>query len=95
VVANTTDIQTPSIDELLASAAAVYGPRTVGVILTGMGSDGALGMSRVKDVGGSSIVQDQATSIIYGMAREVVERGFADSVVPLGSIISTVNEYIR
>jgi len=95
VVTNTVDIQTPSVDELMASAAAVYGNKTIGVILTGMGSDGLLGMGRIKQAGGATIVQDEASSVVYGMGKEVVEGGLADHIVPLSQVINKVNELLQ
>jgi two-component system chemotaxis response regulator CheB len=95
VVTNVADIQTPSIDAVMVSIADVYGVKTVGVILTGMGSDGAAGMARIKQTGGTTIAQDRATSIVYGMNKEIVERGLADSVVPLDAVVDTLNELLQ
>ncbi len=76
----------PAVDVTLQDVARVWGPRTVAVILTGMGRDGAQGAVAVKAAGGTVVVQDQATSVIYGMPRAVVERGAADVVLPLDRI---------
>jgi two-component system, chemotaxis family, protein-glutamate methylesterase/glutaminase len=76
----------PSIDVLMKSVAEVYGKNTVGVILTGMGEDGAEGMKAIKAAKGKTIVQNKATSLIYGMPEQVVKNGDADDVLPLSRI---------
>jgi two-component system, chemotaxis family, protein-glutamate methylesterase/glutaminase len=76
----------PSVDVLVASASAVYGKKVMGVLLTGMGADGAKEMTRLRKLGGYTIAQDQATSVVYGMPRSLVEMGGADEVVPLSEI---------
>ena len=68
------------------------GAQIVSVILTGMGSDGALGMKAQKDVGAKTIVQDQATSVVYGMPRAAAELGVVDQVLPLPRIAPAVVE---
>jgi len=80
----------PAVDVTLSSAADVWGKRTVGVILTGMGFDGVAGARRVKAAGGTVIAQDEATCVVYGMPRAVVETGLADVVSPLGLIPETL-----
>ncbi len=76
----------PSVNHLLQSAAESYGARAVGVILTGMGDDGAVGLKAMRDRGAPTIAQDQASSLIYGMPRAAVETGAASAVLPLGRI---------
>ncbi|HSZ25323.1 MAG TPA: chemotaxis-specific protein-glutamate methyltransferase CheB [Cytophagaceae bacterium] len=76
----------PSIDCLMLSVAEVYGSRAIGVILTGMGRDGAVGMKAIKDVGGYTIAQDKDTCVVYGMPKEVVENGSAKAIVPISEI---------
>jgi two-component system chemotaxis response regulator CheB len=76
----------PSIDIMIASMAEVSGGSMLGVILTGMGSDGFKGMQLLKSKGGTTIVQDEATSTIYGMPKACVEGKVADQVLPLGQI---------
>lgn len=76
----------PAVDVLMKSGAPVYGPRTVGVVLTGMGYDGAEGMKEIKSNGGKTIVQNEQTCIVYGMPKAVVELGAADKVAPLDQI---------
>lgn len=76
----------PSCNTLLSSVAAAYRERSIGVILSGMGDDGVAGIQAIKNMGGGTIAQDAATSVIYGMNRCAVERGWIDKVLPLGEI---------
>lgn len=80
------DIYRPSCDVLLESVAATCGKRGVGIILTGMGSDGARGMAAIHAAGGDTIAQDEASSVIFGMNRVAIERGAAKQVLPLDLI---------
>ncbi len=80
----------PSIDIMMESAAKVYGPHTVGVLLSGMGKDGVKGLQAIKEVGGKTIVQDEASSIVFGMGKEAIQAGVADKVVPLAKIAEEV-----
>jgi two-component system chemotaxis response regulator CheB len=75
----------PSVDVAMSSAAAVYGPRAAGVLLTGMGEDGAKGLSAVRAAGGRTFAQDEASCVVYGMPRRAVELGAAEVVdTPVG-----------
>jgi two-component system chemotaxis response regulator CheB len=76
----------PSVDVLFRSAAYAAGANAVGVIMTGMGDDGATGMSEMREMGAGTIAQDQATSVVFGMPKEAIERGCVERVVPLGRI---------
>ncbi len=76
----------PSVDVMMLSAAEVCGDKVMGVILTGMGSDGALGMKAIREKGGRTIGQDEATCAVYGMPRACAETGILDRVVPLSEI---------
>lgn len=76
----------PAADVTMLSAAKVYGRRTVGVIMTGMGKDGAAGALAIKRASGKTFAQDQATSVIYGMPRAAIEAGAIDTVVPLAEL---------
>lgn len=86
------DIYHPSCDLLLSSVAERYGRRGVGVILTGMGRDGAQGMARILQGGGETIAQDEASSTIFGMNRIAIENGAARRVLPLESIPAAMIE---
>jgi two-component system chemotaxis response regulator CheB len=76
----------PSVDVLFRSAAATAGANGVGIIMTGMGDDGARGLEEMKRMGATTIAQDEATSIVFGMPREAIARGCVDRIVPLSSI---------
>ncbi len=80
----------PSVDVSLYSVAQHFGARTVTVILTGMGSDGAAGAAAVREAGGTVIAEDESTCVVWGMPRAVTERGVADRVVPLEDVASTI-----
>lgn len=79
-------IYVPSVDILMTNMADVTGGAALGVILTGMGNDGYKGMKHIKEKGGSTLVQDEATSTIYGMPRACIQGGIADLVLPLDQI---------
>ena len=76
----------PSINALMTSAASAYGDKTIGVLLTGMGKDGVRGMQAIKDAGGRTIAQDEASSVIYGMPKLAYETGAADTVLHIKEI---------
>ena len=76
----------PSVDVMFSSLARNVGPNSIGVMLTGMGCDGAAGMGELKQVGGSTLVQDEKSSVVWGMPGETVKRGFADEVLGLNKI---------
>jgi two-component system chemotaxis response regulator CheB len=76
----------PSIDVLFESVAAEYGASAAACLLTGMGRDGALGLLRIREAGGTTIAQDESTSVIYGMPREAARLGAATEVLRLGDI---------
>ena len=73
----------PAVDPLFRSAAAVYGKGTLSVVLTGMGSDGVVGARFVHDAGGTVLIQDEPSSVVWGMPGSVERAGLADAVVPL------------
>jgi two-component system, chemotaxis family, protein-glutamate methylesterase/glutaminase len=83
----------PSIDQAMISAAG-YNGNALGVLLTGMGSDGALGMKAIKDAGGSTMAEDQSTCVIFGMPKAAIELGCVDVVVPLPFIARTIMEMV-
>ncbi|MCK5877922.1 MAG: chemotaxis response regulator protein-glutamate methylesterase [Candidatus Marithrix sp.] len=78
----------PSVDVLFRSVAQNVGPNAIGVILTGMGDDGARGLKEMHDAGAVTIAQDEKTSVVWGMPGEAVKRGGVDHVLPLHDIVS-------
>jgi two-component system chemotaxis response regulator CheB len=80
----------PSVDVLFRSAALYAGKNATGVIMTGMGDDGARGMMELKESGAATIAQDEATSVIFGMPREAIRAGAVERVVPLHQIAGEV-----
>lgn len=76
----------PAADVTMFSLAEVYGAKNVGVVLTGMGSDGAKGIIKIKEKGGATIAQDEKTSVVYGMPKVALDTGRVDVVAPLENI---------
>ena len=85
----------PSVEVLFKSAAAVVGRNAFGIMLTGMGNDGAAAMREMKDAGSYNYVQDEATCIVFGMPREAIAHGAADEVLPLGQIAPALISRLR
>ena len=85
----------PSVDMLMMSAALVFGGQVVGVLLTGMGDDGALGMNAIKDAGGPTIAQDEESSLVFGMPKMAIEAGCVDSIVPLSKMADEIIECVN
>jgi len=85
----------PSVDVTMESAAGVYGAAVIGVVLTGMGNDGAAGAARIRATGGKVLAEHESSSIIYGMPRSVIEAGQADQVVPLSEIAAALTELVQ
>ncbi|HVR64949.1 MAG TPA: chemotaxis-specific protein-glutamate methyltransferase CheB [Polyangia bacterium] len=82
----------PSVDVLFESLAQEIGAATVACLLTGMGRDGAAGLLRIRQAGGRTVAQDEATSVVYGMPREAALLGAAEQVLPLGEIGRALTE---
>lgn len=82
----------PAADPLFVSVAKRFGAACTGVVLTGMGRDGSLGLAAIRAVGGGAVVQDRATSTIYGMPLAALEHAGADVVAPLGSVAASTLE---
>ena len=82
----------PSVDVLFHSVAEQVGRNAVGVLLTGMGADGAKGLGAIRAAGGRTIAQDQESSVVWGMPGEAVKAGAAEQVLPLGEIAAAVLE---
>jgi len=80
----------PSVDVLFRSVARYAGRNAVGVIMTGMGDDGANGMTELKAAGASTVAQDEASCVVFGMPQEAIKRGAVDRVVSLERIVPEV-----
>jgi two-component system chemotaxis response regulator CheB len=79
-------VHVPSVDVMMQSVASAFHSRAMGIIMTGMGSDGARGMKAIHHEGGLTVGQDEASCAVYGMPRVCAEMGILDRVVPLSQI---------
>lgn len=89
------DSHRPSVTALFSSVAQFYRRKSIGILLTGMGRDGADGMKAISDVGGMTIAQDEATSVVFGMPKEAISIGAAQQVLPIQKIGPTLLKIIR
>jgi len=85
----------PSVEVLFKSAARVVGPNALGIMLTGMGADGAKAMKELRDAGSYNYVQDEASCVVFGMPREAINAGAAHEVLPLTQIAPKLIERLR
>jgi two-component system chemotaxis response regulator CheB len=85
----------PSVEVLFLSAAKVVGPNALGVMLTGMGSDGAHAMKALRDAGSWNIAQDEASCVVFGMPKEAIAVGAVHEVLPLGAIAPRLIDHLR
>lgn len=85
----------PSVDEAMQSAARVFGAAAVGVLLSGMGQDGALGMRDIHEQGGLTLAQNEATCPIFGMPRAAIELGVVDQVLPPQGIATAIVQHVQ
>lgn len=85
----------PSVEVLFRSAAHIVGPNALGVMLTGMGADGARAMKEMRDAGSYNLVQDEASCVVFGMPREAIAAGAAHEVLPLGQIAGKLIDRLR
>lgn len=85
----------PSVDVTAESVAQVYGSKTVGVILTGMGEDGARGMKMIHDLGGKVIACSEDTCVVFGMPKAAIEMGAVDSIKPLYEIAEEIARFVE
>jgi two-component system chemotaxis response regulator CheB len=76
----------PSVDVLFRSVAKYAGANALGIIMTGMGDDGAAGLLEMRQAGARTLAQDEATCVVYGMPKEAVQRGAVEKTVPLRAI---------
>jgi two-component system chemotaxis response regulator CheB len=84
----------PSCDVLLTSVARAFGARAIGVVLTGMGRDGADGLRELRARGGHTIAQDERTSVVFGMPKEAIALGATEKVLPLGQIAAQLARWL-
>lgn len=84
----------PSVDVLFDSVAQYAGANTIGVILTGMGGDGAKGMLAMKQAGAYTIAQDEASCVVFGMPKEAIKLGGVDKVLPLSEVPDAIVAYV-
>ena len=80
----------PAVDPMFESVAKIYGDKVVGVILTGMGHDGAKGMQLIKQQNGYNIAEDQSTAVVFGMPKSAIEMGVIDKVSPIHAIAAEI-----
>jgi two-component system chemotaxis response regulator CheB len=80
---------------MMASVAEVFGQYSCGIILTGMGTDGLTGMTAIREAGGITVGQDEASSAVYGMPRACAEGGVLQSVVPLSQMKAQILQLLR
>ncbi|MBC7702115.1 chemotaxis response regulator protein-glutamate methylesterase [Aquabacterium sp.] len=85
----------PSVEVLFKSAARVVGPNAVGIMLTGMGADGATAMREMRDAGAYCVAQDEATCVVFGMPREAIAAGAVQEVLPLTKITGHLMDHFR
>ena len=79
----------------MVSVAETYGTKSVGVILTGMGHDGAKGMQAIKRLQGRTIAEDQSTSVVFGMPKAAIEAGVVDSILPLPQVAEGIVQCLK
>ena len=84
----------PSVDVLFESVAMNVGKNAIGVILTGMGDDGAMGMQLMKDAGADTIAQDEATCVVFGMPAQAIARGVVDTIAPLEQVAPEISKLL-
>ena len=80
----------PSVDVLFRSVAKAAGPNAIGVIMTGMGDDGAQGLLEMRQAGAATIAQDEASCVVFGMPKEAIAIGAAESILPLQRIPNAI-----
>jgi len=85
----------PSADVLFSSVAKFAGKNAIGVILTGMGEDGARGLREMKEAGAYTIAQDEASSVVFGMPKKAIELGAVDRVAPLDELPGIILRHIE
>jgi two-component system chemotaxis response regulator CheB len=87
-------VHRPSADVLMTSVARAFGARCLGVVLTGMGSDGVAGLRAIREAGGRTLAESEESCVIYGMPKAAVEAGVVDRVVPLSGVADAIIEAV-
>ncbi len=85
----------PSITVMMDSVVKIFGARTIGVLLTGMGQDGVEGMRNIKNAGGITLAEDKSTCVVYGMPRAAIEAGIIDKVIPISHMGLEIIKHIK
>ena len=85
----------PSVDVLFRSVAKCAGPNASGIIMTGMGDDGARGLLEMREVGAPTAAQDEASCVVFGMPKEAIKLGAAQTIVPLTRIAQLIIDWGR
>jgi two-component system chemotaxis response regulator CheB len=85
----------PAVDPMMVSVSETYGTKTVGVILTGMGHDGAKGMQAIKRLQGRTIAEDQSTAVVFGMPKAAIEAGVVDTILPLPQVADGIVQCLK
>src|SRR5689334_22649512 len=83
----------PSVDVLFHSVAAEFGEKSIGVIMTGMGDDGAVGLGEIKRAGGFTMAQSEDSCVVFGMPKAAIERGFAVRVIGLDALANALQSH--
>jgi two-component system chemotaxis response regulator CheB len=84
------DLYTPSVDIMMTSVAGIFGEKVLGVILTGMGNDGKIGMREIKKKNGQTIAESEETAVVFGMPGEAIKDGTVDKILPLPEIAGEI-----
>jgi two-component system chemotaxis response regulator CheB len=94
IVSDSVERMRRRVNDAMVSAASIFGPRTVGVLLTGVGDDGREGMKEIRNCGGKTIAQDESSSIVFDMPRAAIAAGVVDEVLPIWSISDRIIEIV-
>jgi two-component system, chemotaxis family, protein-glutamate methylesterase/glutaminase len=93
-VSNSIDMMRKRVDNAMITAALQFGSKTIGVLLTGVGDDGRMGMKAIREAGGKTIAQDELSSIVFDMPRSAIDAGVVDDILPLWSIADRLIEIV-
>ena len=84
----------PAVDVLFRSVARIAGSNAVGIVMTGMGSDGALGLQAMHAAGAHTVAQDEATCVVFGMPKEAIKLGAVDRILPLHDMAREILRFV-